>query len=110
MYSSKVCFIPHDARILIDLGIAVIRRTSGVAAVKAIKFGPDGVRGARPDPRPQIISVFTIGSSSPVGLAASRVPFVRHFDSALFNKAEIGGEFIDLVARQLSGNVRHRMP
>jgi hypothetical protein len=45
---TPLTFVPCDARILIGIGVAVIRRTSGVAAVEAVEFGSDTVRRARP--------------------------------------------------------------
>jgi hypothetical protein len=44
----KRLFVPCDAGILIGIGVAVIRRTSRVAAVEAVEFGSDTVRRARP--------------------------------------------------------------
>ena len=45
----KSLLTPHNARILIGIGIAVTWHTTGVAAVKAVEFGSDTVRCTRTD-------------------------------------------------------------
>ena len=45
----KSLLAPHNARILIGIGIAVTWHTTGVAAVKAVEFGSDTVRCTRTD-------------------------------------------------------------
>jgi hypothetical protein len=45
----KSLLIPHDPRILIGIGIAVVRHTTGVPAVKGVEFGPDTILCVRTD-------------------------------------------------------------